>query len=122
MSRGCSSTTESEARMDFADSPAEAEFRGRLRAWLAANNPGLPASSTDDDYWKGQAAWHESLYDAGFVGMSWSPDIGGQGLPTVYEVIVDEELAAAGAPPRPSLGYLVEGILEHGSDDIRRRF
>ena len=37
-------------------------------------------------------------------------------------MIVDEELAAAGAPPRPSLGYLVQGILEHGNDDIRRRF
>ena len=42
--------------------------------------------------------------------------------PTVYEVIVDEELAAAGAPPRPSLGYLVQGILEHGSEEIQRRF
>ena len=48
--------------------------------------------------------------------------IGGQELPSVYEVILDEELAAAGAPPRPSLGYLVQGILEHGSDDIQRRF
>ena len=27
----------------------------RLRAWLGDNNPGLPASSTDDDYWAGQA-------------------------------------------------------------------
>ncbi len=39
-----------------------------------ANNPGLPASSTDDDYWAGQAAWHQSLYDAGFFGMSWPQD------------------------------------------------
>ena len=37
-------------------------------------------------------------------------------------MIVDEELAAAGAPPRPSLGYLVQGILEHGNDDIQQRF
>ena len=37
-------------------------------------------------------------------------------------MIVDDELAAAGAPPRPSLGYLVEGILEHGNDDIQQRF
>jgi len=37
-------------------------------------------------------------------------------------VILDDELAAAGAPPRPSLGYLVQGILEHGNDDIRQRF
>ena len=48
--------------------------------------------------------------------------IGGQGLPSVYDVIVDDELAAAGAPPRPSLGYLVEGILEHADDDVQARF
>ena len=69
-----------------------------------------------------QAAWHQSLYDAGFFGLSWPKAIGGQGLPTVYEVIVDDELAAAGAPPRPSLGYLVQGILEHGSEEIQQRF
>ena len=108
--------------MDFGDSPAEAEFRARLRAWLVDNTPDLGASSTSDDYWAGQAAWHQSLFDAGFFGMSWPTDIGGQGMPSVYEVIVDEELTAAGAPPRPSLGYLVVGILEHGSPEIRRRF
>jgi alkylation response protein AidB-like acyl-CoA dehydrogenase len=108
--------------MDFGDSPPEADFRTRLRTWLVTNNPGLPASSTDDDYWRGQAAWHQSLYDAGFFGLSWPNDIGGHELPSVYDVILDEELAAAGAPPRPSLGYLVQGILEHGNDDIKRRF
>jgi alkylation response protein AidB-like acyl-CoA dehydrogenase len=108
--------------MDFRDSPAEAEFRRRLRDWLPGHNPGLPTSSTDDDYWAGTAAWHRSLFDAGFFGMSWPTAIGGQALSPVYEVIVDEELAAEGAPPRPSVGYLVQGILEHGSEAIRRRF
>jgi alkylation response protein AidB-like acyl-CoA dehydrogenase len=108
--------------MDFADSPREAAFRLRLRDWLATNNPGLSASSTDDDYWAGMAGWHQSLHAAGFFGLSWPTEIGGQGLPTVYEVIVDDELAAAGAPPRPSLGYLVQGILEHGDHDIQQRF
>jgi alkylation response protein AidB-like acyl-CoA dehydrogenase len=108
--------------MDFGDSPAESEFRLRLRRWLPTHNPGLPASSTDDQYWAGIAGWHRSLYDAGFFGMSWSTTIGGQGLPAGYDVIVDEELAAAGAPPRPSLGYLVQGLLEHGSDGIKQRF
>jgi alkylation response protein AidB-like acyl-CoA dehydrogenase len=108
--------------MDFADSPEEAAFRQRLRGWLHENNPGLPASSTSDEYWDGQAGWHHSLYDAGFFGLSWPKEIGGHGLPTVYDVILDEELAKAGAPPRPSLGYLVLGILHHASDDIKQRF
>ena len=47
--------------MDFRDSAEEAEFRARLRSWLATHNPGLPASSTADEYWAGQAAWHLSL-------------------------------------------------------------
>jgi alkylation response protein AidB-like acyl-CoA dehydrogenase len=108
--------------MDFGDSPAEAAFRLRLRDWLGDHNPRLPASSTSDAYWSGQAGWHRALYDAGFFGMSWPPEVGGQGMACVYDVIVDEELAAAGAPPRPSVGYLVEGILRHGGEEVRRRF
>ena len=108
--------------MDFADSTEERAFRLRLRAWLRDNNPGLPPSSTADEYWAGQAAWHQTLYDAGFFGLSWPTAVGGQGLPSVYDVILDEELIAAGAPPRPSIGYLVQGLLEHGSDDVQQRF
>ncbi len=108
--------------MNYGDSPEEAAFRARLRAWVAEHDPGLPASSTADEYWHGQADWHRALFEAGFFGTSWPVDIGGQGLPSVYDVIVDEELARAGAPPRPSLGYLVQGILEHGGEDGRRRF
>ena len=73
--------------MDFADSHEELEFRLRLRAWLRLHNPGLPASSTADEYWAGQASWHQSLYDAGFFGLSWPTEVGGHGLPSVYEVI-----------------------------------
>jgi alkylation response protein AidB-like acyl-CoA dehydrogenase len=108
--------------MDFADSPEEAAFRTRLRDWLASNNPALPPSSTADEYWGGQAAWHQTLYDAGFFGLSWPESVGGQGLPSVYDVILDEELIAAAAPPRPSVGYLVQGLLEHGSEEVQQRF
>jgi len=108
--------------MDFRDSPAEAEFRARLRAWIAENNPGLPVSSTDDEYWARQAEWHTALYDAGFFGLSWPSRFGGRDLPSVFDVILDEELAASGAPPRPSLGYLVQGITTHASEAIQERF
>ena len=80
-STGCSPTTGSEASMDFGDSPEEAEFRLRLREWLVDNDPKLPTSSTDDAYWAGQAAWHQSLYDGGFFGTTWSEAIGGRELP-----------------------------------------
>ena len=36
--------------------------------------------------------------------------------------IVDEEIAKAGAPARPSLGYLVVGFSAHAGEEIRERF
>jgi alkylation response protein AidB-like acyl-CoA dehydrogenase len=108
--------------MDFGDSPEELAFRLRLREWLSQNNPGLPPSSTADEYWAGQAAWHQTLYDAGFLGLSWPKEAGGHDMSPVYDVILDEELIAASAPPRPSVGYLVLGLLEHGNDEVQQRF
>ena len=106
--------------MDFRDSPEEAAFRDRLRAWLAERVGTFPTSG--DEYWAHQGDWHRALHAAGFFGLSWPRQHGGQELPPVYDVILDEELARAGAPPRPSLGYLVQGIGRHGSEDLRRRF
>ncbi|QLL06846.1 acyl-CoA dehydrogenase family protein [Mycobacterium vicinigordonae] len=106
--------------MDFRDSPQEAEFRERLRSWLALHAKEFGGSG--DEYWAGQADWHRALYQEGFFGLSWPREYGGWELPPVYDVIVDEEIARAGAPPRPSVGYLVIGIGRHGSDELRQRF
>ncbi|GAA3205082.1 acyl-CoA dehydrogenase family protein [Actinocorallia longicatena] len=106
--------------MDFRDAPEEAAFRDRLRTWLAEHAKAFSASG--DEYWEKQAAWHRALHGAGFFGLSWPAAHGGQDLPPVYDVILDEELARAGAPPRPSLGYLVHGLGRHGDEDLRRRF
>jgi alkylation response protein AidB-like acyl-CoA dehydrogenase len=108
--------------VDFRDTPEEAAFRSRLRAWLEENNPHLPPSSTSDDYWERQPDWHRALYRGGFFGLTWPQEYGGHGLSSVYDVIVDEELADAGAPPRPSLGYLVQAVLRHANEDVKRRF
>ncbi len=106
--------------MDFRDSPPEAAFRERLRAWLAERAGEFRASG--DEYWARQGEWHRALYEAGFFGLSWPRRYGGQELPPGYDVILDEELARAAASPRPSLGYLVQGLGRHGSEELRQRF
>jgi alkylation response protein AidB-like acyl-CoA dehydrogenase len=106
--------------LDYRDSAQEAAFRSRLRGWLAEN--AKKYALTGDEYWTRYGEWHRALYGAGFCGLSWPHEYGGQELPPVYEVILDEELAAAGAPPRPSLGYLVTGLGRHGSPELCRRF
>ena len=107
--------------VDYRDSPDEAAFRDRLRAWLAERGRDVPGRR-EDEYWARQGEWHRALYAAGFFGLSWPREYGGHELPPVYDVILDEELALAGAPPRPSLGYLVQGLGRHGSEALRRRF
>jgi alkylation response protein AidB-like acyl-CoA dehydrogenase len=106
--------------VDFRDSPEEAAFRDRLRGWLAEHAGAFPTAG--DAYWARQGAWHRALHAAGFFGLSWPAAYGGHDLPPVYDVILDEELARAGAPARPSLGYLVQGLGRHGSEELRRRF
>ena len=106
--------------MDYRDSPDEAQFRALLRAWLADNAKDFPTSG--DEYWARQGEWHQALYGAGFFGLSWPAKFGGHDLPPVYDVILDEELAKAGAPPRPSLGYLLHGLCRHGSVELQERF
>lgn len=108
--------------MDFRDSPDEAAFRVRIRSWLTELGDEIKRSHTDDSYWTFLGQWHQQLYEAGFFALTWPERYGGRALPSVYEVIVDEELAAAGAPPKPSLGYLIQGISRHGSDEIKDRF
>ena len=106
--------------MDFRDSAEEASFRLRLRDWLAVHAKEFPTSG--DEYWAKAGDWHRALYEGGFFGLSWPKEYGGQELPPVYDVILDEELARAGAPARPSLGYLVVGLGHHGSKEIQQRF
>ncbi len=106
--------------MDFRDSPDEAAFRDRLRGWLTEQKGKFPTSG--DEYWAAQGDWHQALYEAGFFGTSWPKEYGGQDLPPVYDVIVDEEIAKAGAPARPSLGYLVVAFGHHGSKELQQRF
>ncbi len=108
--------------MDFRDSPDEAEFRQRIRTWLAERGDTVKRSHSDDGYWTMLGDWHQQLYEAGFFALTWPAKYGGRELPPVYEVIVDEELARAGAPPKPSLGYLIQGISHHGSEAIKDRF
>jgi alkylation response protein AidB-like acyl-CoA dehydrogenase len=107
--------------VDYRDSPEEAAFRQRLKIWLSQRSREFP-SADGDAYWAGQAAWHRALHTAGFFGLSWPKEYGGRELPPVYDVILDEELARSGARPRPSLGYLVQGLGRHGSEELRRRF
>src|SRR5690349_14318984 len=105
--------------MDFTDTTDEAEFRSRLRKWLGEHSaeatiPDDPAARAD-----AQNAWHQTLYEAGYIGLSFPREYGGHGLPPVYEAILNDELGRAGAPPIEGVGHLSNALRLFGSDQQR---
>ena len=105
--------------MDFNDTPEEAEFRARLRQWLRDHSadaaiPDDPAARAD-----AQNAWHQTLYEAGYIGLSFPVEYGGHGLPPIYEAILNDELGHAGAPPIEGVGHLSNALRLFGTDGQR---
>ncbi|WP_318197366.1 acyl-CoA dehydrogenase family protein [Streptomyces sp. MCL20-2] len=100
--------------MDLTYTEAEEEFRGRLREWLAAVLRGLPAKPSADDWPARRAydtAWQRMLYDAGYAGLHWPVDAGGQGATPTQHLIFLEETEKAGAP---YVGANFVGLLHAG--------
>ena len=57
-----------------------------------ATIPDDPAARAD-----AQNAWHQTLYEAGYIGLSFPVEYGGHGKPPIYEAILNDELGRAGA-------------------------
>ncbi len=118
--------------MDFDDSPDEAEFRARARAWLDANAPrrggaGDFASDTahDDGFVKACKAWQGRLHDGGWAGVTWPVEYGGRGLGPAFEQIFHDEEAAYGVSSAMfavGIGMAGPTIIEHGTEHQKARF
>ena len=69
--------------------------------------------------------WQCLCYEAGYVGRAWPREFGGGGHPAVEQILVDQELAAAGAPEFVNvvgLDVLGPSLLRFGTDEQRRRY
>lgn len=108
--------------MDLRDSPDEARFRSRLRAWLADNLPDEPEPATLSERWPYMRAFQQRMYQGGWVALSYPKEVGGQGLGMMEEAILSEELGRANAPTMLPLGHLGRPLFSHGTDEQRRRY
>jgi alkylation response protein AidB-like acyl-CoA dehydrogenase len=88
--------------LDLFDAPDEAEFRLRARAWLEDSLPRLPWPEPADlmgkaPFWR---QWQGMLFAAGYAGLTWPKQYGGQGLDERMRAIFTEECDRAGVPER----------------------
>jgi alkylation response protein AidB-like acyl-CoA dehydrogenase len=117
--------------MDFRDTPAEADFRKEVQAWLnehlvgdfaALGGRGGPA---DEENWDVRIEWERILGRDRWVGMSWPVEYGGRGLDFAQQVIFNEEYAKANAPARISFfgeGLFAPTLVQYGTEAQKQRF
>jgi hypothetical protein len=76
-------------------------FRVRVRAFLRDNLPdgfvGLGGLEGDDG-WAFVASWRRTLFEHGYLGLTWPKEYGGSALSQREAVVVAEEFARAGVP------------------------
>src|SRR5437868_7346501 len=116
--------------MDRADRPEDLESRRTHRRWLEQTKPVAMvdrgfALPIDDQSVTLLRDWQRRLYDAGYLGISWPAEFGGQGKTIIETAIFNEETARVRAPaPLNELGLSMGGptILEHGTEEQKKRF
>jgi alkylation response protein AidB-like acyl-CoA dehydrogenase len=116
--------------VDFSVTPEQQVFRERVRAWLAGNIPRDWQRMTMSDVPRPEAyallrRWQRQLFDAGFIGLTWPKEAGGQGLTFMEEMILHEEMALAKAPPILNiLGVGMAGptIIAYGTEAQKQRY
>jgi alkylation response protein AidB-like acyl-CoA dehydrogenase len=101
--------------MDFDDTPDEAAWRAEVRSFLEAHG----AEHGD------ARAWQATLYDAGYVGVTWPVAAGGRGGTPMQQAIVDQEMDRLGLPRLINLigiGMCGPTVIMHGSADQQERY
>lgn len=111
--------------MDIRFTPEQENYRGKFRAWLDANLPRTTRPEDDDEDARWQAEWERKLHAAGYSGIAWPKEYGGQGLTVADHYIVQEELGRAMAPEGiNNIGRELVGpiVLAVGTEEQKRHY
>jgi alkylation response protein AidB-like acyl-CoA dehydrogenase len=118
--------------VDFTLTPAQETFREEVRSWLKTNIPRdwstrvmASADVPRPEAYELMRTWQRTLYDAGFIGLTWPKEYGGRSLTFLEEMILHEEMALAKAPPILNiLGVGMAGltIIAYGTEEQKQRY
>ncbi len=104
--------------MDLNYTAEDKAYRQQVRSWLEENIPKKRPETLDE-----RRAWHRKLYEAGYLGMGWPKEYGGQEARPMEQAIVGEELARANAPASLNglgIGIVAPTLIHHGTEHQKR--
>src|SRR5881398_929150 len=116
--------------MDFSLTSEQQAFRQTVRTWLKKSIPSEWKHVGSSEIPRFEAyellrKWQRTLYDAGFIGLTWPAQYGGRGLTFLEEMILQQEMALAKAPPILNvLGVGMGGptIIAWGTEEQKKRY
>ena len=120
--------------MNFDDTPQEAEFRAKARAFLAKHleplnpdetAPNLLGEREDKEAIGWAKRWQATKFDAGWAVLTWPKEYGGQGLGRMENVIFNQEEARFKTPPAIygiGHGMLGPTLMTHGTKEQKERY
>ena len=114
--------------MDFEYTDEQKAFQQEVRDFLKENHDPEVMDPTREGMAQlvdspPRRAFMKKLSERGWVGMSWPSEYGGRDMPGMYEYLLNEELAAAGAPLiGKGVGIVGKTIIRHGNERLKKEF
>jgi acyl-CoA dehydrogenase len=120
--------------MNFDDTPQEAEFRAKARAFLGKHleklnpddiAPNMLGEREDKEAIASAKRWQATKFDNGWAVLTWPKEYGGQGLGRLENVIFNQEEARFKTPPPIygiGHGMLGPTLMTHGTKEQKERY
>jgi alkylation response protein AidB-like acyl-CoA dehydrogenase len=107
--------------VDFDDTPEEALYRAKARAWLEAN---APKNTVTHDVVAAAKAWQATKAAAGYACLTWPKEWGGQDGTPIQQVIFNQEESHYPTPPnifQIGLGMCLPTVMSFGDAETKKR-
>jgi alkylation response protein AidB-like acyl-CoA dehydrogenase len=117
--------------VDLNDTPEQAEYRAQVRSWIEQHRDEAPvlrgegAIADEDEAISAHRDWQRKLAEAGYAGLTWPKEYGGQGRGPLEQVILNQEINAGGVPgilDSIGVGMLGPTIIAHGTEEQKQRY
>ena len=119
--------------MDFNDTPQEAEFRAKCRAWLEANaelktkktNSAKSMNIGNKSLLEAAAEWQKKKYDSGWAMIHWPKEFGGIGATPIERIIWAQEESKFNVPKgvyEIGLGMAGPVMMEYATEEQKERY
>ncbi len=117
--------------MDFSFTPEEEAFREEVKQWFRENlpegwvNPEVSLPGDHKERFEYLVRFQRKLHEKGWAGLTWPREYGGKGASLMEQLIFEEEMARAEAPPivgRSGISLLGPTLMHHGTEEQKKRF